>query len=1417
MKKFFSFIAMLFATLAIAPNAQAQWILGGGIDPNDVYDGLVAALETRSDRDNGGHYVGSEVNSNEDLKYPVAYEDGNEVPQDILWKFVQAEDNNATVDRPQYRLQHVATGKYLKIEWIPNGQWPQGNLSLTDNIEEANKFVVTSANNYDGLNYGSTAGGSFTDVDWVGDGTAITLCEINENVPNGRGWLCNESKGNIRAFYLWQDTNIFTIKPYVDGSDPKVRLNEYINKLPLNIYDEYKYGTDPGFIANAENVDNFMNLLMDAIENSSSWNDEKCTEVYDNLVAYKAILDNPANSVPLVDGAYYYIKTANSAFTAVDNGEYAIYAPGETEKDALGWKAFNENDPRFIWQLKFHVNENGDIRYEWRNAGSGLYINRSRSKSDGQSVLWSTEYTTPGTLKTNNHAGQWYISDDPDQVYPPRPFHQDGHDNGNGTIGRICIWDGATDSPSSWFIRCVPQEQIDKLADMEGFVELNKALAQYSSLASRNYEVQDAPGYISSQEVLDNFKKTYADADTMLNHSEGKTFTDAEYAAAKATLQEAVDAFLANRDRGLADGYYRIGLRHWFAAKNDPNYYMQTVEDGRPGWARTPEATLDQVWKITRIEGNKYSVQNMSNSKYISKADRNESWLKVNYSDAADVPQIIAAFDDMIGQFYFTNGVDTLYHYDDGDHLEGTASSAALRYYNGYATYGGTAWAFIPVSEEEFATIKANDAKVTLGYELADALKTAKRLYNNNTVYTTGDNIVTSVDQLDGSSCDGSEGLLESLIDDNQDTHWASNWNRGDLDVTNYLRFETTDPNGLPDSIIYHAVSRNNGSWHRVPSKLRVSVSNDAENWTELPAILEKADIADWDLNQFNMTPMNTLVTGVKGYKYIRFEFLAVQPHYEYNFHPVGEYSAANILPVTGVDAENSLTQQGAYKTLSDALLSAIKAGQAEVDANAPTEATVELLRKAVADFNNKAVVDSIVAMAKLNIENFTAGERIGEFPEAALDTYKNAAQAALNTLEDKGNAATGDDNEAASKALVEAYDALYPTMVKPEAGKWYVVNSSLADTYGVIMAPGGSYGGHANWSYLGAGWDWANMDNAITDPYNCFVFEANEDGTFNLLNAGTGFYNGPETGSGNSKYDYQVIQWYEPQPLTIVPFGDGQIGFRMKSGRYINYNNSVVMTYTTHDGTIGKDSQIAWELWTAKEDQGAEIIEEAYGSTLNQGRIMPITRSYDMQGVPTDNLTGAPLAGYRIVGRETEEGSADSIVTAYKLQRYDDDAVIPAGTPVIYIVEGEYDASAEKHSLTFHAIVDGGVTSVPDTINGLVGQLDAINVPYEYGYPHADSVNVDPAYQQLGYQRAHIAPWLVKELEGEQVDKIIYVKGAGILNGVANIKIEDAKEIVNVYSVDGILVRRNVKRENAVNGLAKGIYIVGKEKVLVK
>ena len=55
------------------------------------------------------------------------------------------------------------------------------------------------------------------------------------------------------------------------------------------------------------------------------------------------------------------------------------------------------------------------------------------------------------------------------------------------------------------------------------------------------------------------------------------------------------------------------------------------------------------------------------------------------------------------------------------------------------------------------------------------------------------------------------------------------------------------------------------------------------------------------------------------------------------------------------------------------------------------------------------------------------------------------------------------------------------------------------------------------------------------------------------------------------------------------------------------------------------------------------------------------------------------------------------------------------------------------------------------------------------------------------------------------------------MLNGVNEVIVEDQAEKVDVYSIDGVLLRRNVARANATNGLAKGIYIVGKQKVLVK
>ena len=57
-----------------------------------------------------------------------------------------------------------------------------------------------------------------------------------------------------------------------------------------------------------------------------------------------------------------------------------------------------------------------------------------------------------------------------------------------------------------------------------------------------------------------------------------------------------------------------------------------------------------------------------------------------------------------------------------------------------------------------------------------------------------------------------------------------------------------------------------------------------------------------------------------------------------------------------------------------------------------------------------------------------------------------------------------------------------------------------------------------------------------------------------------------------------------------------------------------------------------------------------------------------------------------------------------------------------------------------------------------------------------------------------------------------------GLVNSIGTTSIANNNAaLVNVYSPDGTRVRRNAKAATATTGLPKGIYIVGKKKVLVK
>ena len=1441
MKKIKSLFMALAALMLSVPCLHAQnYIIGAPVPLDDELDGMEVVFEGYSDDSNLGGYLGElKPQSQNDGVVPTLTRFTGEIPEKIVW-VIEELDSVCTLSdialngQKLYNLKNKATNEYIGTDWSRDGGNSQNCIFMVPTKEEAAAFQFHYSN--DGGSYGSVGYGSFDGVSWNTNGSAMTIVDVypKVSITNNRGFVCNEANENVKGFHSWQDTNIWIMHRYWAPSTGKDFLNEFLNDLPYGWQDTYKVGTDPGYVADAEKFQQFYDLWMKANNEIGNMSDDEAMDIYKQLTELYTWLQSSESQVQFEDGGYYYFFTANNAFVEMENGNYAMYAPKQDEPNILGWKEFDEKDPRFIWQIKMaDVAEDGTVHYSVQNMGSGVYIGQSASKADGQPIQWTAEYTYPTLFVPQNHAGHWWITDQRDwNEYPPRPFHQENHADGAGTAGKIVLWSGGIGTASDWFIKPVPQDMVDMITSMQSRIELTNYWAQNGNLASGIDTAMNKPGYISSMEILNNYKQAAADIDTMLNYPE-KAYNEEEYAAALESFKAVAEAYKADRDRGLEDGYYRIQLGHWFAYKNDTNYYMQIVDD-RPGWARTPEATLSQIWKIERIEGNKYSMQNMGNGKYMGRGDSNSYWSLMNFSDAEAVPQFIRPFEAMNGQFYFTNGVDSTYNYDDGDHNEGTNSSAVLRYYDGRAVQGGTAWEMLPVSEAELAIIQANDAQVTLRYELESTLKKAQRLYNNNTTYTYGEKIVSDATQIYSNNNSVNEGKdLNALIDDNIDTWWNSSWDTEQNPAeTHYLRFETTASEGLPDSVMVRSIQRNNSSWHRTPSKLRVSMSNDGETWTYLPSILEKADINKRDFSAFSTDPMFTLVSGIGGYKYVRFEFLATQPHYEFNGHPIGEFSEINLFPVTGIDADNSLTETPSYKVVSAELFNAIQKGHSEFAANAPTQATIDLLKAAIENFGNVSVADSAIAMANLNMQNLSSGDLIGEFPNDALQTYTTEAGAAIDKYEAAGENRPGEVITTVVNELKAAYDKLYPQMVKPVEGKWYVLNSMNPDVSNWTLAAGGN-NGHtgSSYSYMLSTASNAGSGSLDTDVRSHFTFKENEDGTWTIQCAGTGFYFGPETGSGNSKYDHVLIQWYEPATtVELIPFGEGEIGFRTANGKYLTGatalgtegvpGSGIGVSFETHDGTQGLGSKYSWLPEATLDDNGIDGVATTTETEIEEGRVIAMTKPYTMDGMP---LTDAgALEGYKVVGQITADNSADSLVIAYQLQKLDETMEIPAGMPVVYVAPGDEYTPESYLAVTYNAVVDGEVTSEADTINGLAGNIGDYNTSVAHlGYFLEDSVVDEPANTTIGYHRAVLVPWLVENLmesdPNVSVDLVVYVKGNGMLNDINEVVVEDPKELVDVYSIDGVLLRRNVARANATNGLAKGIYIVGKQKVLVK
>ena len=274
------------------------------------------------------------------------------------------------------------------------------------------------------------------------------------------------------------------------------------------------------------------------------------------------------------------------------------------------------------------------------------------------------------------------------------------------------------------------------------------------------------------------------------------------------------------------------------------------------------------------------------------------------------------------------------------------------------------------------------------------------------------------------------------------------------------------------------------------------------------------------------------------------------------------------------------------------------------------------------------------------------------------------------------------------------------------------------------------------------------------------------------------------------------------PTPFAVELLKSGQ--YKMYSDVKENINKKPI--HAAGDGYIvpwaaDADSPSSWTF-----EEVAEDIENLYVDIPNNS-IQIMSLPYAMDETTVDFNIGTGIYLYGIKGIEAD-GSELYLKSLTSTQ---------AGEPFI-VVANDYTAfnpeAGETVQLALPLVDD--YTNEGKTVNGLVATMD-YTVPGRVGYGIFVNSALDTTSVETGIngQGGYIEFGSIISETGE-ADLTIAIK-EGLLNKIETVVASDPDEKVDVYTIDGVLVKRNVLRSAATEGLTKGIYIVGKDKVLVK
>lgn len=703
----------------------------------------------------------------------------------------------------------------------------------------------------------------------------------------------------------------------------------------------------------------------------------------------------------------------------------------------------------------------------------------------------------------------------------------------------------------------------------------------------------------------------------------------------------------------------------------------------------------------------------------------------------------------------------------------------------------------------------------------------------------------------------GNEGTYEALTDNDPTSYFHSNWGGGEfepsIEKNHYLVAKLDAP--ASGDIMIKVAKRATGNDY--PTQFAVYGANDFDKAAGTASWVFQgyADISYTDSVAYTMKDAagnDSIASSIKdgvgvayahldaSYAYLRFSATKTQYNAGKPANNRGYFCLAqmNVWPTTGVvktvtpEYQEALTAAPeVYATLGEE----IKKAAAELAAGKATQAQIDALNAAIEAFKNNLPVPSRVTDAYNAAKAFLDAANTNNMIGTELAQYSQETADALQTTLAKYETFDKIDLVSINAAVNEinaAFNAFKGSVRLPEAGKFYTIKSASTkvvaeadkDSQGyqgaiynaIVYSTGNNKSNSLSDANSAVRFTFANHSSEVTadgetsldammsslsdsislkdDASYVWKAETAQDGKMVLRNLATGMY---LTGANGKLY-----QSTEPTP--ILGEGVKPNVFRFNLGENANgvtqYMNTKGATGTVVPWKDPADENSYWQFNELADDDYTTECFAIKGVTEGQfyACTFPVAITPDGNAIPYTVL-GVNEAKDKLILAEVEDE-------------------VPAGTPVILLADvltNSGDGTVGNLTVGCEDLASAKFVFEPKVGDGLCGVLcEPVEIAETCGHI-ANGKIVTGAYT-VPCNGAYLANAAITAEKGKA--SIDLAKGVGdTLTGIDDAKVVVLPSVVNVYGINGQLIKKSVKAANATKNLPAGVYVIGGQKVLVK